>query len=86
MRERSILRVLVLSTLITFGVGLLALLFELLRSISISRTSGIGFAAGGVSEKFIALMAIGLPIVFALVYSLLTPKKTSSARRPRRSR
>jgi hypothetical protein len=86
MARRSILRVLVLSTLITFGVGVLALLFELLRSISISLTSGIGFAAGGLSEKFIALMAIGLPIVFALVYFLLTPKKPSPARRPRGSR
>jgi len=79
MRERSTLRVLVLSTLITFGVGLLAVLFQLLQSISVSRTTGIGFGAGGFSERFIAITAIGLPIVFALVYFLLSPKKPSRA-------
>jgi hypothetical protein len=86
MRERSVFRVLVLSSLITFGIGLVVVLFELLQSISVSRMSGIGLAAGGFSEKFIALMVIGLPVVFALVYFLLSPKRLSPVKGTRRRR
>lgn len=80
MRERSFLRVLVLSLLITLCVAVVVVLFELLRSISFGLTSGIGIAAGGFSEKFIAFVVIGLPVVFALVYFLLSPRKVKSAR------
>jgi hypothetical protein len=43
-------------------------------------TSGIGIAAGGFSEKFIAFMVISLPVVFAFAYFLLSPAKTKPLR------
>lgn len=86
MPERSTFKVLLLSFVITISVAVIAVLFQLLQSISVSRTSGIGLAAGGFSEKFIALMIIGLPVVFALIYFLLRPKKLSPASRGNRRR
>lgn len=80
MRERGSLRVLTLSLLITLGIAAVAVLFELFRSISLSLTSGIAVGVGGFSEKFIAFMVIGSPVVFALAYFLLTPRKVTSAR------
>jgi hypothetical protein len=82
MRERSLIRVLTLSLLITLCIAVVAILFELFRSMSLSLTSGIGIGVGGFSEKFIALIVIGSPVVFALAYFFLRPRKVP----PRTSR
>jgi hypothetical protein len=84
MRQRSLFKVLILCSLITLTVALIAVLVELWRSLSFGMTSGIGFVAGGFSEMFIALMVIGLPVVFALTYFLLTPKGPGRAKRARK--
>jgi len=68
------LKVFVLALLITLAVAVLALAFELMRSITFSRISGIELAAGGLSSRFVTFMMLGLPVVFLVVYLVVRKK------------
>lgn len=68
------MKVFVVALLITIAVAVLALAFELMRSITFSRISGIELAAGGFSSTFVVFMTLGLPVLFLVVYLVVRKK------------
>ncbi|MDQ2920082.1 MAG: hypothetical protein M3R52_00485 [Acidobacteriota bacterium] len=54
--------------LVTIGIAIVALLIALVMSISGSSSNGIGAYAGGISQKFVSVLVLALPVIFAGVF------------------
>jgi hypothetical protein len=56
------------SLLVTIVIAVAALLIALIMSTSGSSANGIGAYAGGISQRFISLLLLSLPVVFIVVF------------------
>lgn len=76
MDGRSLLRALLSSLAVTLAVAFAAVLYAVFRSASVAGTGGIGAVAGGVSETFLSVILVGLPLTFLLSYLFIRgPRK-----------
>ena len=68
MPNQNTLKAFFIAFLVTVGVAVAAILVAIVVSTSGSRSNGIGAYAGGVSSRFIGLLALALPVIFAMVF------------------
>ena len=71
MNKSSTLRYALLSLFVTCAVALGATLIALAVSSTASGTGEIGVVAGGISERFVTLLLVALPVIFLSVFLLL---------------
>lgn len=60
-----------IALIITFLMAVAAIVIALLLLTSGSATNSIGTYAGGLSSRFVALLALALPFIFALLFLIL---------------
>ena len=68
MPNQSILKSFLVAFLFTLGIAIAALLIALIASTSGSSANGIGAYAGGISQRFISILMLSLPIIFVIVF------------------
>jgi preprotein translocase subunit SecG len=68
MPERTSLKALLAAFLVTVAVACIAILTAVLMSMDGSGAGGIEAYSGGVGSRFMSLLALALPVVFALAF------------------
>jgi uncharacterized membrane protein len=71
MPNRNTLSALLIALIITIVVAVFALILALIFSATGSGAGGIGVYAGGLSQKFISLLALCLPVIFVILFLIL---------------
>jgi hypothetical protein len=56
------------SLLVTIVIAIAALLVALVMSTSGSSANGISAYAGGISQRFISILLLSLPVIFVVVF------------------
>lgn len=65
------LRALLIALIITIAVAFAALIVAVILSSTGSGGGSIVISTGGISQRFISLLLVGLPVIFVILFLLL---------------
>jgi uncharacterized BrkB/YihY/UPF0761 family membrane protein len=68
MPNQNVSKAFLLSFFITLAIAVAAILIALAASVSGTSTSGIGAYSGGVSQRFINVLALALAAIFVVMF------------------